>query len=311
MRSLLHLPNNLILMAKAIYLAQIRNRMESIQKEYNVLSEAYRILQGVGATRGRKAKIPTLQQMLGTEVKVKTGKRGRPPGAKNKPGSKKTGPKKASALPVSNNTPVESARNENVVVASKSVLSKPKAQKKSAKAVKPSKPLAAKKGIVKPLESAVNENVVLVSMPVLSKSLAQKKKSAKAVKPSKPSASKKGIVKPLAKAKKPVKKPTASKPSKPGKRNRIPDLAEKIQGIVGSSARFTTNSVITDKLASLYPGKSRSDLGKYISVILSNMKARKELLVVTQDAKGNKMRSGLWGLPTWFDGTKPKVEFLK
>jgi hypothetical protein len=41
------------------------------------------------------------------------------------------------------------------------------------------------------------------------------------------------------------------------------------------------------------------------------MKARKELAVVTQDSKGNKMRSGLWGLPTWFDGTKPKAEFLK
>jgi hypothetical protein len=297
-------------MAKAIYLAQIRNRMESIQKEYNVLSEAYRILQSVGASRGRKAKIPTLQQMLSTEVKVKTGKRGRPPGAKNKPGSKKTGPKKASALLVSSVAPLESPANENAVPASKPVLSKSLAKKKSAKAIKPSKPSAAKKGIVKPLESPVKENVVLVSKPVLTKSVAQKK-SAKAVKPSKSSVSKKGIVKPLAKAKKLVKKPTASKPSKPGKRNRIPDLAEKIQGIVGSSARFTTNSVITDKLASLYPGKSRSDLGKYISVILSNMKARKELVVVTQDAKGNKMRSGLWGLPTWFDGTKPKVEFLK
>jgi hypothetical protein len=52
-------------------------------------------------------------------------------------------------------------------------------------------------------------------------------------------------------------------------------------------------------------------LGKYISVILANMKSRKELAVVTQDAKGNKMRSGLWGLPTWFEGAKPKVEFLK
>jgi hypothetical protein len=69
--------------------------------------------------------------------------------------------------------------------------------------------------------------------------------------------------------------------------------------------------VITDKLTGLYPGKSRSDLGKYISVILANMKARKELSVLTQDAKGNKMRSGLWGLPTWFEGTKPKAEYLK
>jgi hypothetical protein len=113
-------------------------------------------------------------------------------------------------------------------------------------------------------------------------------------------------------AAKPAKK-AAVKPSskKSGKRNRIPNLAEKIQDIVSKNARFTTNSVITDKLSTLYPGKSRADLGKYISVILSNMKARKELAVVTQDAKGNKMRSGLWGLPNWFEGSKPKVEFLK
>ena len=84
-----------------------------------------------------------------------------------------------------------------------------------------------------------------------------------------------------------------------------------VVAFVSKNSRFTTNSVITDKLSTLYPGKSRADLGKYISVILSNMKARKELAVVTQDAKGNKMRSGLWGLPTWFDGSKPKVEFLK
>lgn len=258
-------------MAQAIYLAKIRTRMESIQKEYNSLLEAYRILQSVGSSRGRKAFIPSLQQMLGTEVKVKTGKRGRPPGAKNKPGAKKTGPKKVSVLPVASSSPIEPALNENVIVDQKPVTRKPMAQKKTAKAVKASKPKATKKGIVKPLVKA-----------------------------------KKAVEKPAAK-----KQIKPTKPSKPGKRNRIPDLAEKIQNIVGSSARFTTNSVITDKLASLYPGKSRSDLGKYISVILANMKARKELAVVTQDAKGNKMRSGLWGLPSWFEGTKPKVEFLK
>jgi hypothetical protein len=72
-------------MAKAIYLDLIRKRMDSMQKEYNALSEAYRILMSAGSTRGRKAKIPTLDQMLAGEVRVKTGKRGRPPGAKNKP----------------------------------------------------------------------------------------------------------------------------------------------------------------------------------------------------------------------------------
>jgi hypothetical protein len=252
-------------MAKAIYLLQIRKRMESIQKEYNALSEAYQILSSAGSTRGRKAKIPTLQEMLGSEVKVKTGRRGRPPGAKNKPGAKKPGPKPSAAKSV--------AVKPAAAVAEKAV--KPELKVPAAKA--PSKP-------AKPSKSA------------------KPAKSAKSVKPA--------IVKASAK---PAAKPVAKKPAKgpKGKRTRIPNLAEKIQDLVSKSGRFTTNSVITDKLASLYPGKSRSDLGKYISVILANMKARKELAVVTEDAKGNKMRSGLWGLPTWFEGAKPKVEFLK
>jgi hypothetical protein len=250
-------------MAKAIYLAQIRSRMDAIQKEYNALSEAYQILERVGATRGRKAKIPTLQEMLGGEVKLKTGKRGRPPGAKNKPGAKKPGPKPRAEI----------AKPTSVLPVAKTI--------------------EAKKQSIKVAEVKATKSV---------KSAAKK------------------VTKPVAKVAKPVSKPVAKAAAKPsakpaqrktGKRNRIPNLAEKITEIVGKNARFTTNSVITDKLAGLYPGKSRSDLGKYISVILANMKARKELAVVTQDAKGNKMRSGLWGLPNWFDGVKPKTEFLK
>jgi hypothetical protein len=255
-------------MAKAIYLLQIRKRMESIQKEYNALSEAYQILSSAGSTRGRKAKIPTLQEMLVSEVKVKTGRRGRPPGAKNKPGAKKPGPKPA----VVKVAPVKAEKVKPVAVVAEKVLKtelKPTVAK-SVKAVKASKPSKALK-------------------PAVSKPVAAKPVSNAEVKVA---------------LKKPAKGPK-------GKRTRIPNLAEKIQDLVAKTGRFTTNSVITDKLVSLYPGKTRSDLGKYISVILANMKARKELAVVTQDAKGNKMRSGLWGLPTWFEGTKPKVEFLK
>lgn len=253
-------------MAKAIYLALIRKRMESIQKEYSALSEAVQILQSVGAARGRKAKIPTLTEMLGSEVKAKTGKRGRPPGAKNKPGAKKPGPK-----PKVTKTPTEAQAAP--AAAGTKLPAMPIRVKKATKKGKVGRPAAVKAAVIKP--------------------------SAKVTKPA---------AKVVAKAAKAAGKGSKSKP---GKRSRIPNLAEKIQEIVGKNARFTTNSVITDKLSGLYPGKSRSDLGKYISVILANMKARKELSVVTQDAKGNKMRSGLWGLPSWFEGTKPKQEFLK
>ncbi len=239
-------------MAKAIYLEQIRKRMDSIHKEYNALSEAYRILTSAGSVRGRKAKIPTLDQMLGAEVKVKTGKRGRPPGAKNKPGAKKPGPKPSAAK-----------------------MAEVKMEKMNKPEAKPA----------------------VVKAPAVKAVKIKAKVSAKPVK----------VVKPK-RAAKPAK---AAKEDSSVKRNRIPNLAEKIQELVAKGGRFTTNSVITDKLTGLYPGKSRSDLGKYISVILANMKARKELSVLTQDAKGNKMRSGLWGLPTWFEGAKPKAEYLK
>lgn len=241
--------------------------MESIQKEYNALSEAYQILQRVGSARGRRAKIPTLQEMLGAEVKVKTGKRGRPPGAKNKPGAKKPGPK-----PRANVSSPTKLVEESKKVAVKQV--------------------AAKRG--RPAKGSKKVKVVKAQVAVLPVT--------KAPKP---------IAKKLVKKNASVKSALKSSSKKAGTRSRIPNLAEKIQEIVGKSSRFTTNAVITDKLAGLYPGKSRSDLGKYISVILANMKARKELAVVTQDAKGNKMRSGLWGLPSWFEGSKPKVEYLK
>jgi hypothetical protein len=113
------------------------------------------------------------------------------------------------------------------------------------------------------------------------------------------------------KAAKAAKAAKVAKPGKTGKRSRIPNLSVKIQEMVAKSGRFMTNSQITDRLASLYPNKPRTDLGKYISVILANMKSRKELNVVTVDDKGNRMRSGLWGLTNWFDGQKPKSEFLK
>lgn len=135
---------------------------------------------------------------------------------------------------------------------------------------------------------------------------AKKKAAGKASKVASPKAAKRKVGRPKA-----VKSAKVVKAGKTGKRSRIPNLSSKIQEMVSKSGRFMTNSQITDRLASLYPSKSRADLGKYISVILANMKARKELSVVTVDEKGNKMRSGLWGLTNWFDGQKPKGEYLK
>lgn len=198
-------------MAKAKYLGQIKQRIDQIKKEYAALSQAYELLSSAGGTRGRKAAIPSLEEVVSqiSAAPAAKGKRGRP--------SKKAAPVKA-----------KGKRGRPAGKASKS-------------AVKVPKPAVAKKG----------------------------------------------------------------------KRARNANLSSTIREIVAKNGRFTTSSQITDKVSSMYPGKDRSELGKYISVILANMKKRRELSVITVDDKGNKMRSGLWGLPTWFDGQKPKSDYIK
>ncbi len=135
------------------------------------------------------------------------------------------------------------------------------------------------------------------------------KKAAKAVKSVKAKAPVKAA--PKAAVKKTAKKVVKKGSSKSQKRGRVGNLSELIQETISKSGRYMTNAQITDKIVSKYPGKDRSDLGKYISVILAIMKGKKLLACVTVDSQGNRMRSGLWGLPNWFDGAKPKSEYMK
>lgn len=133
-----------------------------------------------------------------------------------------------------------------------------------------------------------------------------------------------------AKNSKPAKKAKRGRPVGSGKKNqptkvagrkpgrpkasdtgRVGNLSERIVNVVTKANRFMTNSEITNKLVALYPDKDRSYLGKYMSVILSNLKHRKELRGITVDKNGNRMRSALWGLPTWFDGNHGKAEYLR
>lgn len=106
--------------------------------------------------------------------------------------------------------------------------------------------------------------------------------------------------------------PVKSKPvKKNSKRNRVPNLSGKIVELIKDSKKFVSNSHITDQLLALYPGKDRGYMGKYISVILSNMRVKKVLGNVTADAKGTRLPSALWGLSEWFDGKAPRAEYMK
>jgi len=104
-------------MANANFLNQIREHMDKLQKEYNALSEAYKILSVTGGP-GRRPSVPSLFLGGGDSSKgsspSRKGKRGRPPGAKNKPGYKKPGPKpkKDVAAAVSKSAPAKKARGK-------------------------------------------------------------------------------------------------------------------------------------------------------------------------------------------------------
>jgi hypothetical protein len=91
-RPIIHL--NYLTMSNVKFLQQLRKQMEQLQAEYNALSEAYKLLSQAKTGRGRKPSLNFLSTLTETGTPAKrTGKRGRPPGAKNKPGYKKPGPK--------------------------------------------------------------------------------------------------------------------------------------------------------------------------------------------------------------------------
>jgi len=96
-----------------------------------------------------------------------------------------------------------------------------------------------------------------------------------------------------------------------GKRRRVPGLSGVIQETLKKQGKFMTNTEITNKLSSNYPAKTKPELSRYLSIILSNMKADGTLNSYKFDKQGNPTRHGYWGLANWFDGTKPKSEFGK
>lgn len=90
-------------MSNVKVLSQLRKQMEDLKTEYAALAEAYRLLSQAQTGRGRKPSLDFLTAAIDTStglLRRRTGKRGRPPGAKNKPGYKKPGPKpKAATVP--------------------------------------------------------------------------------------------------------------------------------------------------------------------------------------------------------------------
>jgi len=266
-------------MAKNNFLVLIRKRIEEIHKEYSALRTAYDTLEKVAGLRGRKVSIPELSDLLATdksEKQPKKGKRGRPrkyPITENINSINET--KKAKGKRGRKKLIKTSLINEGSGLNTTSKeTSKGKEKSASNKASK--RPVGRPK-LIKVVDKLDKKN---------------KSKSASAPK-----------------AKKSAKK--SSKRNQKSPRTRVPNLASRITDIIKVANRFVTNAEITDKLSSTYPSKDKAQLSKYLSVVMAQMKGRKEAGVVVKDNKGKRMRSGLWGLPNWFENGKPKNEYLK
>ena len=293
-------------MAKNNFLVLIRKRIDEIHREYSALRSAYETLDKVSGLRGRKVVIPDLTNWVESSedvvAKVKKGKRGRPRknpfvGAntdKNDTKIKKRGrPRKNPFLAANtdkNDTRIKKGkrgRKKSVVAVSKELSTAVKPVVKSAE------PLKNKAKAEAPKKKSPGR-------PRLNKSV---NKSVKPVKPVK--------TKSVADTKKVNNSKSLNKAVKNKKRSRVPNLASRITDIIKEHNRFITNADITDKLADTYPSKDKVELSKYLSVVMSQMKGRKEVAVIVKDHKGKRMRSGLWGLPGWFENGKPKNEYLK
>lgn len=266
-------------MAKNNFLVLIRKRIEEIHKEYSALRSAYDTLEKVAGLRGRKVSIPELSELIESEKSskpVKKGKRGRP--------------RKVSIT--------ESIKPTNEV-------KKPKGKrgrKKLLKSISTNETSGIikkeKENIKSKNKSAEKTSKKPVGRPKLNKENKKSDSEPKTTRNNSSSVSKKA-----------AKIPRKSKQKAP--RTRVPNLAGRITDIIKAANRFVTNSEITDKLASTYPSKDKAQLSKYLSVVMAQMKGRKEASVVVKDHKGKRMRSGLWGLPNWFENGKPKNEYLK
>ncbi len=84
-------------------LNEIKKEIARREKELNSLVDAANLIASLQTGRGRKVKITAniasfLNKTGNTKSPSGSGRRGRPKGSKNKPGAKKTGPKKEAAV---------------------------------------------------------------------------------------------------------------------------------------------------------------------------------------------------------------------
>lgn len=128
--------------------------------------------------------------------------------------------------------------------------------------------------------------------------------------PGRPAGKKRGP-KPGAKAGKPAARP-GKKGAKPGKRpKRAIKLNTAIRDYIKSAGRFVSSPELSNKFASHYPEKSKADFTKYVSVLLSISKKKKELNSTNFDKSGKEQRAAYWGLPEWFSNGKAKADYYK
>ncbi|MDZ4751025.1 MAG: hypothetical protein SGI87_05370 [Flavobacteriales bacterium] len=115
---------------------------------------------------------------------------------------------------------------------------------------------------------------------------------------------------PKPKAKKARKGP-APKKGKPLAGQRVDNVNGKILDGLKAAGKMMNNSEIANGLAHYYPQKEKIQLNKYASILLNQLMHDKKVKRTNVDLQGKKLPSYYWGLPNWFDGEKPKAQYMR
>jgi hypothetical protein len=106
-------------------------------------------------------------------------------------------------------------------------------------------------------------------------------------------------------------KPGGAKKGKPVAGKRVDNVNGKILDGMKAAGKMMNNAEIASGLAAYYPQKTKIQVNKYASILLNQLMNDKKVKRTHLDLQGKKLSSYYWGLPNWFDGDKPKGQYMR
>jgi hypothetical protein len=91
----------------------------------------------------------------------------------------------------------------------------------------------------------------------------------------------------------------------------VDNVNGKILDGMKAAGKMMNNAEIASGLAAYYPQKTKIQVNKYASILLNQLMNDKKVKRTHLDLQGKKLSSYYWGLPNWFDGDKPKGQYMR